>query len=73
MPLVFSYTSEKSLCGTDGQCYHAPSCVDELRTMLASIFLVQLVIGNFNELLLPQLRCTFFQTHVILLALILTV
>ena len=41
--------------------------------MLASIFLVQLVIGNFNELLLPQLRCTFFQTHVILLALILTV
>ena len=39
------------------QCnVQVPSCIDELRTMLASIFLVQLVIGNLEEFVLPGLR-----------------
>lgn len=46
----------KEYCDLQGQCSEQPSCVDELRTMLAAIFLVQLVIGNFNEFLLPRLK-----------------
>ena len=43
-------------CDLNGRCTKQPSCIDELRTMLASIFLVQLVLGNFEELVWPQLK-----------------
>eukprot|EP01048_Picozoa_sp_COSAG05_P026561 COSAG05_NODE_7314_length_829_cov_0.849315_1_plen_65_part_00 len=38
------------------QCYDAPSCLDELCTLLGATLLTQLAIGNFVEFGLPWVQ-----------------